>query len=129
MNRNTSTYLYTKNKGAGGSGDLCTRGAGVARDLDMQSRTAGEHGAHMSNLHSRSDAYRHAYAVSTPNAQLLLISSAVYASTDLADILASIGIPLPHNAMPDPAAFNVDIVAVTQRVTSRPFSIKHHFLQ
>ena len=55
-----------------------------------------------------SDAYHHAYAVSTSDAQLPLHSSAVCASTDLADVLVGIGTPLPYNAMPDPTAFNTD---------------------
>lgn len=86
-------------------------GVGGAKDQDMTSRTAGQQGASTQSrqVSFSSDAYHHAYAVSTADAQLPLQSSAVYASTDLADILAGIGTPLPCNAMPDPAAFNTDV--------------------
>ena len=67
-----------------------------------------------------SDAYHHAYAVSTADAQLPLHSSAVCASTDLADVLAGIGTPLPYNAMPDPTAFNARVTVGCPAAPLRP---------
>ena len=93
--------------GAAGGGLWCRTPGHDIQDCWATRRTY-EQSTQLRQVSFSSDAYHHACAVSTADAQLQLQSSAVYASTDLADVLAAIGTPLPYNAMPGPTAFKTD---------------------